>query len=177
MMQVDVREYQKTLRKMGFRRTHNYRSTVNPDCQTYEREFPEDECRVEVQLWGDGRHRASMWHPNLHVPSEKRSPYGHMTTPPTDFDTVDDMIKAIEYQRRLWLSEEIFRQRREVSARVRGDSTRHLHEQVQLPTVPRWQAASIASGLRHRAAYQRDMQHNEMMAMLLETLADQIAKL
>jgi hypothetical protein len=46
--------------------------------------------RLEVKLWGDGRHRATHMHAGL-------TPNGMVgDTRPTDFTTVDEMLLAIE---------------------------------------------------------------------------------
>ncbi len=47
---------------------------------------------LEIQLWGDGNHRVSHW-----IYEGKRR--SHMNTAPSDFKTLEGMIKAIEYER------------------------------------------------------------------------------
>jgi hypothetical protein len=93
-VEVDLKPFQQALRKLGFRRIVNYRSTINPDVQIYSQDFPNERVKVEVQLWGNGQHRASHWHPSTFAPG-----FTQMDTTPTDFHTVKGMQRAITHER------------------------------------------------------------------------------
>lgn len=130
-MQVNVKDIQKALRNMGFKLTDRGRSKVNYDCQIYERTYTEQECRVIVQLWGDGKHRASMAHVNLALemtdPTWKRNndnPYTHETTLPIDFATVDEVEEVVNQARFSWLEIE-----KEVETRYAKDFLEHGHRE------------------------------------------------
>lgn len=87
-MGIKMKEFYKVLRQMGFKRKYRGYGLSSP--HVYEKEFSDR--TVDVQLWVDGKHRAS----NMHdTPYGKR---GQMDTYPTDFKTVDGMIRAIEFE-------------------------------------------------------------------------------
>lgn len=101
---VSMRAYQAALRRLGFVRTYYGAKTQgSPWVQTYECVFAADEVKVEVQLWGDGQHRATYWHANIFVDEAERSPYGCMSTKSVDFGTVEQMLAVVEDQRTHWL--------------------------------------------------------------------------
>lgn len=80
-----LKELQRALRGLGFRRTYNGRSTVNPDCQIYERGDANHFC-LDVQLWGDGGHRVS------------HTLRGRCSVPPTNFRELDELGPALAQQ-------------------------------------------------------------------------------
>ncbi len=93
---VDLKPFKQHLRRMGFTFEGRIRSRVNHQVHTYTKEYPEIPKKLDLQLWGDGHHRVSHWHPNKNVPKEHRSLYGQMNTLPTDFTTVQEMLEAIQ---------------------------------------------------------------------------------
>jgi hypothetical protein len=75
------------LRKLGFRKEWAYRATAGcPAVTQYHKLIPGTERTVHVQLWGDGRHRAS------------HGVAGHEITKPTDFRTVEQMRTAVAFE-------------------------------------------------------------------------------
>ena len=71
------------LRELGFKRVHRCRS--DNDCHIYERDEG-DRITIIVQLWPDGRHRAS------HMAG------GRCKDRPSDFRLVSSMTGAVEAQ-------------------------------------------------------------------------------
>lgn len=74
--------FQKRLRELGYKRKF-----ADKDVQTYEKQETPIR-RVDVQLWFDGKHRASHFF--------RRKEYESMCTHPTEFETVEGMERAIK---------------------------------------------------------------------------------
>ncbi len=71
--------FQKTLRKMGFKRESAFFDTI-----IYTKSV--GDVRVEVQLWRDGQHRACHFYRSS------------SDTVPSSFSTLDGMVKAVEFE-------------------------------------------------------------------------------
>jgi len=76
-------DHTRMLRKLGFKRTYFSRAG---GCSTaiYKKELSDRV--IDVQLWGDGKHRATHW------------VRGGQNTHPTDFVTIEQMVDAIEHE-------------------------------------------------------------------------------
>ena len=80
----DGRLFSTELRKMGFKK--DYESTAGGEmCRIYEKQI-DGRRRVNIQLWGDGGHRAS------------HSIDGCESTLPSSFENINQMRVAIEHE-------------------------------------------------------------------------------
>lgn len=93
-MNTSLRPMQHKLRELGFQRAYGYRCKMYPDqsVQMYEQAFDGIRRKLEVQLWGDGSHRATHWH-------DHNTPYGVMDTTPSHFTTIAGMLVCIENEK------------------------------------------------------------------------------
>lgn len=85
-----MKDFYKVLRELGFKRMHRDKDTV-----TYERRF-DNGVQVDVQIWADGKHRASNMHPSL------SGPYAKMDSHPSGFQSIEGMRRAITFERSRW---------------------------------------------------------------------------
>lgn len=93
-MKTALTPFQQQLQKLGFKRTYNYRARDPGErVQSYEMVDEENKVKLEVQLWGSGCHRVSHW---KHT---GKTGYGLMDTVPSEFTTVERMLKAIEFEK------------------------------------------------------------------------------
>lgn len=133
---VSLRSHQAALRRLGFRLDYASRSKLNGNLWEYVGTFPEDEVQLRVQLWSDSYgNRVTYRHANLFT-DEPRAPYGHETTLPEMFSTVDEMLVVIEHQRRDWLAVEKYVETEYVrqcmnAGEDRADSRQVLRERIK----------------------------------------------
>lgn len=77
------------LQKQGFKRTDTFRSIYPAGCVvTYQKTV--NDRKLDLQLWGDGNHRVTHWHSFL------GNPLSIKDTPPTEFETLEQMREAIQ---------------------------------------------------------------------------------
>jgi len=132
-LNVALRGHQAALRRLGFEQTYvDHHSGM----QIYECAFPADEVLVSVQLWRNGRHSVSYRHKNLFA--DHSSPYGHATTAPITFGTVENMELAVEKSRTDWLKREKQVEERTVAEWKRDGEVRREH----------WRDVIFGSGTR-----------------------------
>jgi hypothetical protein len=79
-MSLNIKPYSTVLRALGYTKEHDSRAG---GIRTVIFARISGDRKIEIQLWGDGQHRAS------HFLN------GIMSTPPTEFKTVGDMCCAI----------------------------------------------------------------------------------
>lgn len=81
--QTEFQKYGSKLRWLGFKRASGRAS----DCRIYEKQVDKHR-KLDLQIWSDGNHRVSHWID------------GCMSTTPTGFKSLEDMIPAIEVETR-----------------------------------------------------------------------------
>lgn len=84
---MSLRAFIGSLRRMGFTKDYDSRAG-GVRCAQFSKFYGQR--RVEVQLWGDGKHRAT----NM-IYTDKKKRCGRMSTTPTEFNTVTGMAHAI----------------------------------------------------------------------------------
>jgi len=86
-----LKEFYKKLRQLGFKRTTK---KFSYGVLIYAREFPEHGSRVIVQFWAEPSfHRVTHFHQGI------TSPYGLCDSMPSIFETVEGMVRAIEFEK------------------------------------------------------------------------------
>ena len=88
---INLRPFWMRLVKLGFSRIYPH----NKEAMVYTRVDRDVDRKLEVQLWRDGLLRVTFWQPTKYAPDG----FGRMSTEPTEFTSLEEMYKAIEYER------------------------------------------------------------------------------